>query len=112
VEEAGILTPHDFLILNLSSERGIFSKLPNLKVMSLREKCLHCGSVEDLTPCKCRSVFFCGQKCRDAQKGHQKECDSLQTEARKLNVVVEYYSAKKRVFPGMKDLHLSGKVGL
>jgi hypothetical protein len=59
VEEAGILSPHDFLILNLSSERGIYSKLPLLKVMTVRDKCLNCGTVDDLQACKCRSVFFC-----------------------------------------------------
>lgn len=72
MEETGILSPHDVLILNFGSEKGIFSKVQPLKILSVRERCLNCGTSEALQPCKCRSVFFCSAKCKDNQKVHQK----------------------------------------
>lgn len=111
MEEAGILSPHDVLILNFGSDKGVFSKVQPLKILSVRERCLNCGAGEALQPCKCRSVFFCSSRCRDGQKAHQKECDSLVSETRKLNLVVEYYQVTRRSFPELKRLSDIGKVG-
>jgi hypothetical protein len=90
----------------------VFEKIPTLKVIQLKEKCLRCGSTDDLELCKCKTVYFCSKTCREGHRDHLKECSSIQGEARKYNLVTEYFDVKKRSFPNLGSIVPLGKVGL
>lgn len=50
----------------------MFDKVPLLKVIELKEKCLRCEGTDSLELCKCKTVYFCSKNCRDAHKDHLK----------------------------------------
>lgn len=111
--EECIYSDRESLLINFGKGHSqVFEKVPLLKVLQFKEKCLKCGSMDDLELCKCKTAYFCSKECRQGHKEHLKECSSIQGEVRKYNLVTEYFDVKKKSYPNMGSLVPLGKVGL
>jgi hypothetical protein len=112
-DDVAIYSSHESIVVNYArGSSSVFDGVPLLKVIDLKEKCLGCGSTENLEICKCKTVFFCSKACREAKKDHLKDCNSLQGEARKYAVVTEMFEVTKKFYPNVGNLVPLGKVGL
>lgn len=96
----------------LSAENSIFAKVPLMKIIEIKDKCLKCGSTYDLIQCQCKAVYFCDKKCRNSHTQHLKECDTFVAETRKLDFLISTYDVRKRCLSTFNKYLEYGKVGL
>lgn len=107
-----IFSVRDSLLVNVNAGASlVFGQAGLLRVVEMKEKCLRCGSTDNLELCRCKSVYFCSRKCREDHREHLRECNSIQADIRKFNQVTEGYNVRKRELSKVGDLVPLGKLG-